>query len=422
MKIRNEGKRRVPPDIRSGSGNRSFLIAGAGLAAAAAALQAAARLVPGFADWYAHGIYAGLAGVFGRLFGLAPFSVVELLLYLLLMSAAGYLFCQIRHPLRILSRAVFLAGLLLFLYMAGCGVNYQAAAFSRYVGIETGTYTVEELKALCAYLTGQVNAWAPRGDETAESSGGSGTENSADGAEDSANGAEDSADGTEDSADGAEDSADVAEDSADGAARSLSAYRYQDNRARWRAESVAAMQKAGEQFPVLAGFYPEPKEVTVSWILSVQQLCGIYSPFTIEANYNGDMPDYNVPHTMCHELSHLKGFMREDEANFIGYLACTLSDDPAFCYSGYLTGWVYAGNALASVDRAAYLELYGQLCAAARRDLQENNAFWDRYEGKVAEAANQWNDVYLKMNDQPEGVRSYGRMVDLMLAYRRIGR
>ena len=394
MKIRNEGKRRVPPDIRSGSGNRSFLIAGAGLAAAAAALQAAARLVPGFADWYAHGIYAGLAGVFGRLFGLAPFSVVELLLYLLLISAAGYLFCQIRHPLRILSRAVFLAGLLLFLYMAGCGVNYQAAAFSRYAGIETGTYTVEELKALCAYLTGQVNAWAPHGDETAESGGGSGTENSADGAEDSAN----------------------------GAARFSSAYRYQDNRARWRAESVAAMQKAGEQFPVLAGFYPEPKEVTVSWILSVQQLCGIYSPFTIEANYNGDMPDYNVPHTMCHELSHLKGFMREDEANFIGYLACTLSDDPAFCYSGYLTGWVYAGNALASVDRAAYLALYGQLCAAARRDLQENNAFWDRYEGKVAEAANQWNDVYLKMNDQPEGVRSYGRMVDLMLAYRRMGR
>lgn len=46
----------------------------------------------------------------------------------------------------------------------------------------------------------------------------------------------------------------------------------------------------------------------------MQQLCGVYSPFTVEANYNGDMPDYNVPHTLCHELSHLKGFMREDEA------------------------------------------------------------------------------------------------------------
>lgn len=412
MRTEDREKRRIPSKIRSGSTVRSFFAAGLALTLAAAALRAAARLVPGFADWYAHGVYAGLVGVFGRIFGAVPCSAVELLLYLLLLGGAAYLVRYVRQPLRILSRGVFLAGLLLFLYMAGCGVNYQAAAFSRYAGIETGTYTVEELAELCAYLTEQVNAWAPPGGETGERSGGSGTE-------DSANVAEGPAGRAEGPADRAEDSADVAEDSANGAARSPSAYRYQDNRAKWRAESVAAMQRAGEEFPVLAGFYPKPKEVAVSWILSVQQLCGIYSPFTIEANYNGDMPDYNVPHTMCHELSHLKGFMREDEANFIGYLACTLSDDPAFCYSGYLTGWVYAGNALASADLETYLELYGQLCETAVRDLQANNAFWDQYEGAVAEAANQWNDVYLKMNDQREGVRSYGRMVDLMLAYRK---
>ena len=177
------------------------------------------------------------------------------------------------------------------------------------------------------------------------------------------------------------------------------------------------MKTAGEIFPVLGGFYPKPKEVAVSWILSVQQLCGIYSPFTVEANFNGDMPDYNIPHTMCHELSHLKGFMREDEANFIGYLACISSERQAFQYSGYLTGWIYAGNALAQVDREGYIELYGHLCGQAQKDLRENNAFWEQYEGKVAEAANQINDVYLKANDQTDGVKSYGRMVDLMLEY-----
>ena len=35
----------------------------------------------------------------------------------------------------------------------------------------------------------------------------------------------------------------------------------------------------------------------------------------------------------------------------------------------------------------------------------------------MAEAANQINDVYLKVNDQKDGVKSYGRMVDLMLEY-----
>ncbi|MBQ6801694.1 MAG: DUF3810 family protein, partial [Oscillospiraceae bacterium] len=29
------------------------------------------------------------------------------------------------------------------------------------------------------------------------------------------------------------------------------------------------------------------------------------------------------------------------------------------------------------------------------------------------------NDTYLKLNDQQEGTRSYGKMVDLLLAYRR---
>ena len=179
------------------------------------------------------------------------------------------------------------------------------------------------------------------------------------------------------------------------------------------------MQAAAEEYPVLGGFYPRPKEVAVSWILSVQQLCGIYSPFTVEANFNGDMPDYNIPHTICHELSHLKGFMREDEANFIGYLACIRSENKAFRYSGYLTGWVYAGNALAKVDIDAYIELHNRLCAQALEDLAENNAFWDRYEGKVAEVSNQMNDVYLKVNKQEDGVKSYGRMVDLMLEYRK---
>ena len=33
--------------------------------------------------------------------------------------------------------------------------------------------------------------------------------------------------------------------------------------------------------------------------------------------------------------------------------------------------------------------------------------------------SNQMNDTYLKINNQEEGVKTYGRMVDLMLAYHR---
>ena len=64
----------------------------------------------------------------------------------------------------------------------------------------------------------------------------------------------------------------------------------------------------------------------------------------------------------------------------------------------------------------SFYELHSQLCGQAVQDLQENNEYWDQYEGKVAEVSNQVNDTYLKLNDQKDGVQSYGRVVDLMLA------
>ena len=80
----------------------------------------------------------------------------------------------------------------------------------------------------------------------------------------------------------------------------------------------------------MEGFYPRPKKLAVSEVLSYQGLTGIYLPFTIEANYNGDMTAYNIPFTVCHELSHLRGFMEEREANFIAFLACIGSDGRIF--------------------------------------------------------------------------------------------
>ena len=51
-----------------------------------------------------------------------------------------------------------------------------------------------------------------------------------------------------------------------------------------------------------------------------------------------------------------------------------------------------------------------------------DSAFWNQFDGPVAEVSNQVNDAYLKANSQEDGVRSYGRMVDLLLAmYREEG-
>ena len=329
--------------------------AGVILLAVAGILQLAARKTAGFGEWYAVHVYHWIVEIYGRICGIFPVSVVEILLYIGIIWLILYTASHIRRAGAWFSTVCFLLGLLAFLYTACCGVNYYRRPFSSYLELEVRESPVEELIALCEFLTEKVN-------ETVDSTPYSQA---------------------------------------------------------WNAEGRRAMAGLAETCPQLSGYYPRPKPLLIPWILSVQQLSGIYSPFTVEANYNRAMTDYNIPHTICHELSHLRGFMREDEANFIGYLACIGSADPSFRYSGYLTGWVYAGNALAAQDLETYSELYTRLNEQTRADLADNNAFWNRYEGKAAEVANQMNDTYLKINSQPDGVRSYGRMVDLMLAYYR---
>ena len=112
----------------------------------------------------------------------------------------------------------------------------------------------------------------------------------------------------------------------------------------------------------------------------------------------------------------MRGYMREDEANFIAFLACRASDFPEFQYSGAMLAFIHANNALFSIDRDLGSETYAMLSEGVKRDLAANSRYWKQFEGPVAEASEAVNDTYLKANRQEDGVKSYGRMVDLLLA------
>ena len=354
-KNRDGGKRDRTPRFSS-PGNVPWLSGAAILFAAALALLLAARKFPGFAPWYTARLYPLWVNSLGRFWGIFPFSAAEAGIYLLLAGSTVYVARHWREPFRMLSRALFLGGALLFLYSATCGVNYYSTSFSDGLSYGREAHTAEQLEEFLRYLTEKANEYA------------------------------------------------------DCAGARLTAGEYAK-------DGVEAMKALGERDSRLSGYYPRPKYLTVPWILSVQQLAGIYSPFTVEANYNNAMVPYNIPHTLCHELSHLKGFMREDEANFIGFLACLESERREFRYSGYVMGWIYAGNALTAADPERYFAVRAQLDPEVLADLEENNRFWARYEGRVAEVAEAVNDTYLKANDQEQGVASYGMVVDLMLGW-----
>ena len=337
-----------------------------------------------FADAYSHYVYRVLSLGIGSVIGLLPFSVVELLLYATILFVLFDFVKQLRRAVRsgiarpllhFLGHLFLLASTLLVLYVFLCGINYHRTSFSQEAGLSVtidahGTvYDEADLLALCDYLVTEINDTEAQLDVSCI---GQTTETP----------------------------------------KPSAAWLWHAGRTGQR-----AMEKLGQRYRRLSGHYPFPKPILNTWLLSVQQTTGIYSPFTVEANYNRDIAYYDIPFTICHELSHLRGYMQEEEANFIGVLATIGADDLYFNYSGYVSAWVYAGNALARIDSTAFATLYARINARTRQDMLYNNAYWQQFEGKPAEAHEQLNDAYLKMQGQTSGVRSYGHVTDLMLEY-----
>jgi len=98
--------------------------------------------------------------------------------------------------------------------------------------------------------------------------------------------------------------------------------RYIGNRREVFAASTGVYKNAAEQFPCLEGRLHKPKPMLFSWLMSRTGYTGMYFAFTGEANINVKPPGFSMPATVSHEHAHQLGVFAEDEANFVGILAC----------------------------------------------------------------------------------------------------
>ena len=193
-------------------------------------------------------------------------------------------------------------------------------------------------------------------------------------------------------------------------------------------ETKAAMQKLGETYPAFKGYYPNPKPMLFAKTATRLRLLGIYFPFTMEANYNPMISDMYVPFTICHEFAHLKGWMPEDEANFIAYLACIYSDNPDLIYSGYTNALGYLwtkvkdecppgkyNQFLDSIDNKVWDDIYQSHDIFREASAETVGSI------KVGEIMNNVSETVIDANliiqGVPDGSKSYGRFVDLILNY-----
>jgi hypothetical protein len=342
-----------------------------------------AKASPWMAEYiFARGLFRILAVPMGLLTGILPFSLAEILLYLLpllvllLLVRFCYLMVRKKERIAILKRWLLNAGvvgsILLFLFVALCGAMYYRNSIAEVCGLEVEKYSAQDLYEVCMYLVEQANETKAQVTQVDENQ------------------------------------VVVVEDF-----RQLSA------------DAAESFQILAKEYPVFRYSTGKVKPVLLSHYMSYTGIVGIYCPFTMEANVNTDTAGYNRPADATHELAHLHGFLPEDEANFISYLACTFSDKAYFQYSGYMMALIYTSNALYEEDVEKYMEVFAGLSDEVKADLIYENDYWDELESQdayqtVEAASDKINDTYLKANGQESGVKSYGEMVDLLIAYYKI--
>lgn len=408
-------------------------------------LNAAAWCSAPFCDWYIANIFPFWVNTYGRVTGIFPFSVGEWLIAVgLVLAAAALILGAVwavlgtvntvrRTRNRVIERkasgAVGIAGVWVYarpkqisgfrrftrgffrffvwtvlavclIMTLNCVILYHASSFSeRYFGKDEGEYTPRELITMYNMVAEECNRLAEimERDETGMV-------------------VYTGADGTK-----------ISRRDGEGWKAGLSGM---------ADEARELMQGLGAVYPQLEGWYPRPKAMLFSDFMCQQYMQGYYFPFSMEANYNDVMHILNIPSTMCHELAHLRGFIYEDEANFIGYLACVQSENAFFQYAGYLSVLNYLYNDICKLEKEnpdIYAETVAEIqLTVVSEQVWKDNIFvsdeeWDRINGKalidteiVDKATDVFIDTNLKVNGVSDGMISYSRVVRLLLQYYRI--
>lgn len=317
-----------------------------------------------------------MIGVFLIILALAVLLGITTVIFLLIgkirktqWKASGYLSAICKNYYKGL--ACLLSGIFLILTL-NCFVLYHTSSFSeKYMGVDVKqeTYTIEEIAEVRDYVVTKVNSYAKMMDRDEHG---------------------------------------------------LIIYDKDMEK-----EAVYAMENLGKKYPQLEGYYSQPKKIRHSEFMAQQYLRGVYFPFSLEANYNDVMYITAKPATMCHELAHTKGFILEDDANFISFLACINSDDILFQYSGYLSVLPYLDNDFReSLD--GDMECYNshvKISAQVKKDkvfLTEDA--WTEVEKKavvktavVKKATDTFIDTTLVVNGVKEGKASYCDVVELLI-------
>lgn len=165
-----------------------------------------------------------------------------------------------------------------------------------------------------------------------------------------------------------------------------------------------------------SSYTPKGKRIINKTIMSELHIVGVFfAPFG-EANVNGHENNLYLPQTLAHELAHSKGVMREFQADIVADYVLLQSDNPYLRYGAYAQCMSYAMRivSLYPDSQAEYDRLYARIDKRIYTEQRNYSEFYSQFH-HFDDLGKFFNDLYLKLQKQPDGVNSYtkpGEIVD----------
>ncbi|MDH3382301.1 MAG: DUF3810 domain-containing protein, partial [Flavobacteriaceae bacterium] len=181
--------------------------------------------------------------------------------------------------------------------------------------------------------------------------------------------------------------------------------------------SIDGYIKLHSKYPFLKTPNLKVKNSLYSTPLSFMGFAGYLNPFTNESQVNSNIPLVSLITTSCHELGHQVGFAAEYEANMLSYLVAINHENLYFQYAGKYMALRYILNELYIADETLYQKHFSKINKGIIKNMEESQVFWEQYQNAMEPFFKTFYDIFLKSNAQKEGIRSYKRVVGLMINY-----
>ncbi len=327
---------------------------------------------PGWVETnYSRRIYPLISRTQRFLFGWVPFSIGDLFygILILVILYKTFLFFRTIFKKRF-TRQYFISALqqviffFLFIYVLFnllWGLNYDRRGIANQLGLQVKEYTLADLDTLTTVIQSRVNHYAALVTESQRDSF--------------------------------------------------------DQKKRLFNSAVDAYGEVAKQYPFLHYSGKSVKPSIFSYLGNYLGFQGYYNPFSGEAQVNTTIPVFLEPYVTSHELAHQIGYGKENEANFVGFLACRAYDCNAFRYSAYFDIYNYALGELYRKDTGLAKAFQEKLHPQVKKDQQEFKDFYRRYRNFMQRVILWGYSQYLKANNQPAGKRSYNEVVTWLIAY-----